>query len=168
MNRLSSKFEYTRQNILILGIACSISLCVLVFLHGFVAVYFIPSSVLLNSDVLFWRMSWGVFSYFSASVLVFYSKRLLQNRFPIWFSISFFGSAIFILSFTIFLIVGRLILDNFYQNQDDYFNENFSFPMLPTAKELLIPITLFLICFAFTISMSYITIRMKNQISKSV
>ena len=168
MSNSISKFEYSTIDLLLAGIVCSISVCFLVLLHGFIAVYYIPSSVLLNSDVLFWRMSWGIFSYFTACVLTFYSKQLIQNRFPVWFSISFIGSAIFILSVTIFLIVGRLILDNFYQSQDDYFNNKFSFPMLPTAKELLIPITVFLVCFAFTISISYIAIRLKKRISKSV
>ncbi len=158
-----SKYLYSPRNIIIAGISCAAAICLAILLQGLITVYFIPSSVLLDADVLFWRMSWSVFSFFTAAVLVFYTKRFFQKRFPEWFSISFSGSAILVLSTSIFLIVGRLIEDNFYQKSSILLSRESSFPVLPTVKELWLPLSVFLVCFAVTSLVSFAVTKLMNR-----
>ena len=102
-----SKYSYSLHKIIKAGVFCSLIICVLVYLHGLIAVYYIPSSILLDTDTLISRMIAGIVSYFLAAGLVFYTKDYLQKVIPAWVLISCLGLFILILSTFPYLYIGR-------------------------------------------------------------
>jgi len=109
MKEKISKYSYLPRRIIRAGIFCSIIICILFFLHGSIAVYYIPSSYLLDKDVLFSRIIGGTISYFLAVGLVFYTKDYLQKLIPAWLLVFSLGSVILILFTFPYLYIGRFI-----------------------------------------------------------
>lgn len=100
-----------RNQIIKIGIICSVVFCALVFAMALYAHFYVPGSKLFSPEMLMGRMGSGIISYFLAAGFVFCAKFFFRNRMRAWVSVPLMGSVMLFLSFFSYIFI------------DDYFGK---------------------------------------------